>query len=254
MARRSAVDDPEEGQRRDEAIPSLDEQPWRLSPAQVELGLTSAAHGPSLLRRLFCEGALAADRDSVWHYLSEHGIALVRHLVDSGEIFARFCYLTGGGTLGPNVLAGAAVESDRMELAEEATIECLSTFFGRLSEGRWRADGGASLYTYFTNGCILAVKKPYRRLLARMREIPFGDEGDRFIPGSDPDPGNRIAERIDIERVKAGLPERERTVLDMLSDDALKKDIAKRLGLTSESVRRICGRLRNHLRKGEDDD
>ena len=254
MTRRTPVDDPEEGRRTGGAIPSLDQQPWRLSPAQIELGLTSPAHGPSLLGRLFCEGALAADRDSVWHYLSEHGISFIKHLTDTGEVFHRFSLLTRGGTLGPNVLAGAAADGDRMELAEEATIECLSTFLVRLLAGYWDPDGGASVYTYFTNGCVLAIKKPYRRLLARRREIPFGDDGDRVLPGSDPDPGGRIAARIDVERIKAGLSDNERTVIDMLSAGARKTDIATKLGLTSESVRRICRRLRNHLRKGEDDD
>ena len=257
MAPHVRVDEFEDGQRESKPIPSVDQQPQRLTRAQIMLGLTEVAHGAALIDRLFGVGALAEDRAGVDWELGDYGLRVVRTMIDSGEIFARFRTLTGGSLPDADRFK-VADHHIRSGLAVDAVAEGLHSFFRRVQTGKWNPSRGAALATYFSNGCVLEFKRPYEKWLKTLQEIPFGDIRDETLPSHDRDLQEEVADSVDLERWQSRLTEIDRRIVDLIIDGKPPSAIAEETGYSRERIRRkrrrLGSRLNDYLRERERND
>lgn len=111
--------------------------------------------------------------------------------------------------------------------------------------GGWRADGGASLTTYFMGACLAVFPNEFRKLRADRRRWRAQDVAGATITAANPDrtadPADEIAGAWRVRHELARLDARARAIVALRMDGYRQEEIAEMLG--EASVRAVEGVL-----------
>jgi DNA-directed RNA polymerase specialized sigma24 family protein len=142
-------------------------------------------------------------------------------------------------------------EDDLVSLTSDTVVAAIADFRRKaLIEGRWRPDGGASLTSYFTTGCVLAFPNAYRKWL---RELDRRAAETARLPGpgelaataaTAPDPGDVVIARLEVARGLAMI--RDRRTRAVLVLDAFGYGIAETAELLNTTYGAVKGVLQRH--------
>ncbi len=196
--------------------------------------------------------------------LAGYGLAVSRAWIATGKMNAM-C-LRWGYPIGPRP---ARLDQDDVEaLADETVVAALRKFRAdALRDRGWRPDGGASLKTYFVNGCVFAFLNPYKRW--RRQQDAEAEWAEQLVREDDPteddfrthvmaDPLARVLEKAEINQLYGKLQnDRERLLLTWDNQGYSAAEIADLLGgdlrpgSVAQALRRLKQRLaRDHLQDG----
>lgn len=185
--------------------------------------------------------------------LASYGLAVTRAWIATGKMFAA-C-LRQGFPIGPRP---QHIDQDDIDsLAADTVFKALEIFRIKAQSGDgWRPDGGASLKTYFINGCVFAFLNQYQSWCRRQRrmESPAHEEPSEqdFVdhqPAVDPearaiekDQARRVYRNIDNDRDRLlliwhSMGYTPAEIAELLADDSSPNTIRQR-------IRRLHGRLR----------
>ncbi|WP_241671724.1 hypothetical protein [Streptomyces sp. IB2014 016-6] len=185
--------------------------------------------------RLLSESGFAGVRyDRFADALARYGISVMRGWLYSGYMFTLVA--SRGFDLNPHEreLEALVRESElRDELATMTVARALPAFRRRaLIEAGWRADGGASVTTYFMGACVYEFPNEYRRHRVQQsrwqRSRIIGENLDEY----------RLAER----GVAEGVVGNQRVLEDLLGIDDLRTRAAVALtidGYTQEEIQQL---------------
>ena len=183
----------------------------------------------------------------------EYANPVVGHLVGTGRIFHEV------KRLGRPVKRQPGDEEwspdDRAFLTERCVDAGVFHVFHKygLKEGRWDPGRGTALTTYAVNACSLSFATVYPRWWrGRVLEAGFGDLVD--LPESlqrdrrEPDPAERVVNRLEAERLLREMPEPVRTALWLRAmDDTTQAEAAQYLNLSEKALEGRIGRARARL-------
>ncbi|SBT40347.1 RNA polymerase sigma factor [Micromonospora narathiwatensis] len=194
--------------------------------------------------------------------LARYGYAVMVAWIRQGAIFGK-CRERGAGL--PEPPLGALSRPDvAEELANETVAKALRSFRDTvLIPGRWNADRGASLKTFFIGQCLIRFPNIYRAWLNNeVHHDVLVDEltlFDRPASGGPPaDPAQLAVLRQEVDVLLTGAPPRTRTMLTLILAGYTQADVASLLGLTENAVQkalsyyrtRLTGPQPAHIRRG----
>ncbi len=117
--------------------------------------------------------------------------------------------------------------------------------FFRAAIGRADLQDERSLVAYLSQIARLKVAEEYRHQTTQKvglgRNVPFSRTGDQA--GRVPTPSADVLADEEWERLTAGLPDRERRMLQMLRDGHTHADAAATFGLSEKTVQRLVRRV-----------
>jgi hypothetical protein len=123
-----------------------------------------------------------------------------------------------------------------------------------LKKGRWDPQRGTSLATYAVNACILCFSSVYQKWWrGRVLERSFGDlatDIPQYLQADmrQPDPADRVVNRIEAERLLLEIPEPARTALWLRGvDGATQAEAASYVGMSEKALESRIGRVRVRL-------
>jgi hypothetical protein len=179
--------------------------------------------------------------------LARYAVSVLSGWMYSGYVFQ----LAAGRGL---VLRPTATELDqlhrdadlRQELAVMVVAVALPAFRAHaLVGGGWRADGGASLTTYFLGACLTVFPNEFRKYRSqRQRWQAQDDSGQKAAAsraGAASDPADLIAGTMRVRADLARMDPRTRAIVALRIDGYRQEEIAEMLGETS--VRAVEGVL-----------
>lgn len=179
--------------------------------------------------------------------LARYGISVLCGWMYSGHVFRLAA--GRGFALRPTDYELEELHRDRdlrQDLADMVVAVALRRFReDALVGGGWRADGGASLTTYFLGTCLSAFPNEFRRYRAQRRRWQVEDALDPAIAGSESlaeaDPAELIAEVLGVRDELRQADPRTRAIVALRMDGYHQEEIAEILG--EKSARAIEGVL-----------
>jgi DNA-directed RNA polymerase specialized sigma24 family protein len=179
--------------------------------------------------------------------LAKYAVAVLCGWMHSGYVFRL---LAGRGfALGPTERELEAFSRDadlRQELAVMVAAVALRRFRDRaLVGGGWRADGGASLTTYFMGACLAVFPGEFRRHRAESGRWRAQDAADarhaarQFDAAADP--ADVVLGELRVREDLARMDSRTRAIVALRIDGYRQEEIAEMLG--ERSVRAVEGVL-----------
>lgn len=181
--------------------------------------------------------------------LAEYGYAVFRAWLGTGEIVRRLAARTvRGRTDLPTPFH--LHEDDVAELAAELMVRGITSFrAGVLLRGRWKADGGATLKTYFVGHVLFDVPSAYRQWRrASGREALFDPSEPPVVQPSSALPSTDRAElRMLLDDVCRRLPDDERTMFERQADGWTIAQIAHGLDMSEAKVKTVMMRSRERI-------
>ncbi|MFE2141211.1 sigma-70 family RNA polymerase sigma factor [Streptomyces sp. NPDC059456] len=175
----------------------------------------------------------------------------------TGEVFHRAA--TVGRPVPRNMIVSDWSQDDRFEIATDSVINGMALFrtYG-LVQGRWHADGGASLTTYCMGAVIRAFGPVYKAWYderrtgqSELRRAGTDEEADPMAAIPDQraaDPCQVAATNDEIRRILPMV--KDAKVLESLGWYAVgctQEQAAQRVGLTRKALERRTHRLRNRI-------
>jgi hypothetical protein len=184
----------------------------------------------------------------------EYATPVVGSLVGTGRIFGACSRL--GRPVKRRPGDSLWTEDDRVFMTERCVDTGIFGLFYEygLRKGSWDAGRGTALTTYAVNACVLCFPPVYRKWWqGRELEHAFGDftvdlpvrlQVDQFQP----DPAERVANRLDAERLLMQMPGPVRTGLWLRGmEDETQADAALLVGLSVKALESRIGRARKKL-------
>src|SRR4029453_10555046 len=98
-------------------------------------------------------------RSDCWGYAWR----VLPEMLDDGRLWVRYRELGGIGDLGAVRLD--LEKAEVADLVDDTSSRCLPVFRAQLLAGRWSATGGATLWTWFVNLCILRFPPAWRKAI-----------------------------------------------------------------------------------------
>jgi DNA-directed RNA polymerase specialized sigma24 family protein len=185
--------------------------------------------------------------------LIQYAIPVLRRLVSSGQIVIR-CHQLGRPLGGLNE-SHRFTSHDLDDFAQEMIVRALALYTKAVFVDRkWTPKGGASLSTYFINGCIRHFPDIYRKWLRhRMRHVLRGLDLDPDITSMAADPAAMAAEADQAARLLLQLPGKDlREVMALRAVGYTVREATAGSGMTPKSAEGRLARFRKNLSKGAD--
>jgi DNA-directed RNA polymerase specialized sigma24 family protein len=181
--------------------------------------------------------------------LIRYAVPALRNLLAGGAIVGKAARL--GRPLGGAAAWLDFTETDREEFARDMVADALPVFTKAVfEEQRWSPAGGASLKTYFVNGCTLQFPALYRKWKAQRRMVlPVGLQIG--LSGDDPvlDPADVAVRRDEAARMLEMIPDPQiREYVALRADDHTAEEAARQVGLTLKAAEGRLARIRKKLR------
>jgi DNA-directed RNA polymerase specialized sigma24 family protein len=172
--------------------------------------------------------------------LARYGMSVLRAWITTGVIFKR----CSDHQLRLAPWAERPSPEDVADLASMTAARALATMRERARAGKgWRADGGASLASWFVGGCLYAFANVWREWLVQQRRVRDGDLCARSMEQTrepSPDPAAAIGLHDHAAEILRGTEEPMRTALAYKALGLSTKEIAEITGL---DARALEGRL-----------
>jgi len=140
---------------------------------------------------------------------------------------------------------------DRRFDGEDVVQSVFRTFLRRHELGKYEIDTDRQLWNLLVTITIFKTRSYARRHKADKRDVAVEQElPDHFsFLADDPQPKDAIALWEEVHLVLAGLPEKAGLILAARLEGNSKSDIAENLGISRQTVHRICSLLDERLRK-----
>lgn len=175
-----------------------------------------------------------------------YGLDVVRSMIQSGAMFYDAKRIGRPVPRGLDPLVG----DDLDDVVTDTVIRGFQLFERNLHEGRWTADRGASLRTYYVNGCIREFPNVYRALERSRRHAAMTElVADVVEQVEEPvtGPEESVLFRAQLEEFLAVLSEREGEVLILAAEGYGGTSIAEHLNISSSAVYNYLDRAREKL-------
>jgi DNA-directed RNA polymerase specialized sigma24 family protein len=179
--------------------------------------------------------------------LTRYALPVLKQLVVSGQIRIR-CYRLGRPISGLNEL-DRFTSHDLDDFAQEMVTRALPLFTKAVFvDRRWSPEGGASLTTYFINGCIRQFPDIYRKWRRDLqRYMPSGLDPDPDATSRTPDPAAVVADTDQAVRLMYQVPAGLREVVARRAVGYTTPEAAAHAGLTPKAAEGRLYRLRKTL-------
>lgn len=184
----------------------------------------------------------------------EYASPVVGYLIGTGRIFGECARL--GRPVKRQPGDELWTDDDRAFLTESCVDMGIFHLFHEhgLKKGRWDPRRGTALTTYGVNACSLCFPSIYQKWWrGRVLERSFGDLEIDLPPHvqvdrHQPDPAERVADRIDAEQLLMQFPEPARAALWLRGmENATQAEAAAFVGLTEKALEGRIGRTREKL-------
>jgi RNA polymerase sigma factor (sigma-70 family) len=180
--------------------------------------------------------------------LAAYGIGICEAWLRTGLMF-KYCRDRGRPAGPPPAIWSA---EDRHELVLETVAVALRDFHDHaLMKGQWRADGGASLKTYFIGACLHAFPNVFRKWRTERRQWDQAETAAAPLSGSG-DLADQVATSLDLRQRLAGLDQRTRAALVLTEAGYRQEEIAEVLGISARAVEGLLHRHRRRVRQRQD--
>ncbi|TQF65297.1 sigma-70 family RNA polymerase sigma factor [Rhodococcus spelaei] len=252
----------------DEGVPEKNRRDVRKAEQQLQRRLADAALFQTLTDQQFS----GPGYDRFANELAAYGLAVMKGWLCTGHIFR--VVRSKGILLAPteyelDLFARSAEE--RESLALTTVTVALTQFKKRaMADIGWKADGGASITTYFMGACAMSFPNELARVrvLNRRwsRSIETEEKNESFRPRGEAlgidtgqtigrNPANVVVGDDAVQRLLAGLKDREREVVLATLQDYTQDEIAELLGYKSrKAVEGVLYRTRRKHSRVEVDD
>jgi RNA polymerase sigma factor (sigma-70 family) len=152
----------------------------------------------------------------------------------------------------------ASYRKDMRTLVHLAVYSALPVFMARYVFDGEFDPSKASLKTSFTNACLIAFGKEYRRYIREERKLPGyepetteeyqADERQHYAPRPDPSPEIRVINRAETERLlSSGMRPQDVIMFIRTAQGFSQKEIADELGITEATVSNRMRRSRKRI-------
>jgi len=221
------------------------------------VGVRSSDHAETtadqeLLSRLQQDGFQGPAWERTAEALVRYGYAAVSKRIRSGQIVADCSRRKLKG-----VPAGSRLPFESREITDltELTVaEAICAFREILRQGRWSAEGGASLTTFFLGQCFIRFPDAYRRWLREARPASWTsihrDDGAMMDVPDPHDDVEETIERLDVVRRLSIENDRTRRVVTRRVEGYSQREIGAELGLSAKAVEALLYRYRRRLGSG----
>jgi hypothetical protein len=136
------------------------------------------------------------------------------------------------------------------ELATELVLRGVQSFRSNvLLEGRWHADGGATLKTFFVGHLLFLVPATYRDWRRSNGQAEFPASGFRMLDTPVPAGTERVDSRFALEQIGRRIPPIEMEMFRLQAAGRTTEQIARELGLTIGKVKSDMMRARLRIRR-----
>ncbi len=163
--------------------------------------------------------------------LARYGMSVLRAWITTGVIFKR----CSERQLRLAPWSQRPTPEEVADLAAMTAAQALATFRERSRAGKgWRADGGASLASWFVGGCLFAFANEWRKWVAQQTRIRNGDHCAVNLEQtreSSPDPETAISRHEQVVEILRGAEEPMRTALAYKALGLSPREIAEIVGL-----------------------
>ena len=180
--------------------------------------------------------------------LAEYGYAVFRAWFGTGEIVRR---LARRGVHGRESLPSPLTVADDavLELAAELVVRAIRSFRTNiLLNGRWRADGGATLKTYFVGHALFLFPETFRQWhRANGLEAVFDPNEPPVEPVASP-ATDLTDTRLVVADMLAVLPLLTRRMFELQFTGRDVREIAEELGVSASRVKTDMHRARKRMR------
>lgn len=212
---------------------------WLAAPEFVDAAdrLRRLGGDEELMLRLALSRFEGREWDRTAEEFAVYALAVLRAWIRTGTIFEKVHFRTKVRLAHPHEewLRDQHVVSDLVHL----TIgNALQRFRVVLMEGRWRADGGASLNTYFINQCLFQILNVYRDAWRgerdrRLREVTVSPEDVDLAPAriTTAAAGDSAISRLGLEDLLDKVPPRPREALIRQIRGESLSEIAEAMGM-----------------------
>ena len=209
--------------------------------------------GPRLLAdQLLVHAVLDEGLDGPRHQafdreLVRYAVPVLKQLVANGQIRVR-CHRLGRPISGLNELH-RFTSHDLEDFAQEMVTRALPLFTAAVFvDRRWSPEGGASLATYFINGCIRHFPGIYRKWRRDLqRYVPWGLDPDPDVTLRTPDPATVVADTDQAVRLMGQVPDALREVVARRAVGYTAREAAIDAGMTPKAAEGRLSRLRKTL-------
>ena len=247
-----------DGSREDSRIPAASFEHVEAVLAPGEGSEDSNAQERLLSDQLVVDFVLAEGLNGPRHKALEdelinYALPVLEYLLRSGQIVAKCHEL--GRPLGRSYEQQGFSADDFNEFRQEMIARQIPVFTRMVFVDRkWTSrSGGASLTTYFVNGCARQFASIYRKWRRdRAHNLPSGLGLDVGVAATEPDPASRVANLDQSRRLFAQIPDRGmQEVLAWRAIGYTTREAAANSGLTTKAAEGRLSRLRKNLRQGE---
>ncbi|MFE1409200.1 hypothetical protein ACFW5D_37950, partial [Streptomyces sp. NPDC058770] len=183
--------------------------------------------------------------------LARYGIAVLTSWLRSRLIFARVKQRTGYHLA---MLDSWPDDDTAIDLAHDTVTDALNYFRDRiLMPGKWRAERGASLRTYFIGQCLFQFANHYRsayktEIQRRSHELLTDD--DTLFGGVQHDVENTIVSRDELQSALAQINKTvARAAIDMKARGYTIKEIAAQFNKSEKQIENMLLYQRKLIRK-----
>ena len=187
--------------------------------------------------------------------LARYGIAVMRGWILNGKIYAelREKHIRHGAS---GKADGPLTAEDATDIAVEAVGLAIRRFRDKmLANGRWSADGGASLATAFVYQCLFQFPTAHRRW-RKDRTPPRGPTRgyDRRGGQHAPDPALAIIGRERQIELIGGLPtDLLKAAVQLMSEGYSVRECAEHLGATQRQIESALARYRQKIHRHDEE-
>jgi DNA-directed RNA polymerase specialized sigma24 family protein len=230
-----------------------DERPYGTGRRrQVDEATEQRRADAELVRRLAGEGFSGPAYEQLERRLVGYSYQVLHKWLRSGYIYA-VCAERRVRGLPPEGAAESWTLEDREDIVQDTVAEALVTFQrDALRGGGWRADGGASLTTYFMNTCLFAFAHVSRRFqrAERCRRQVEDRLGSQRHADEVPDPAAGVIDGLAITRLLASIDDpRLRLAVSLTCEGYTQAEIAAALGngTTARAVEGMLHRYRQRM-------
>jgi DNA-directed RNA polymerase specialized sigma24 family protein len=179
--------------------------------------------------------------------LVRYAVPVLKQLVASGQIRVKCHRLSRpvGGLSGVRRF----LLNDLDDFAQEMVTRALPLFTEAVFvDRRWSPEGGASLTTYFINGCVRHFPDIYRKWLRDLqRYMPWGLDPDPDAVSRTPDPADVVADTDQAVRLMRQVPVPLRVVVARRALGDTVQEAAAEAGLTLKAAEGRLTRLRKNV-------
>ena len=229
------------------ACTAADGTPRSHQAAEPEGGQGHMAADRKLVEVLRAGGFAGPRFDRFRDELARYAVSVLSGWMYSGYVFQLAA--ERGMVLRPTAAELDELHRDpslRQELAVMVVAVALPAFREHaLVGGGWRADGGASLTTYFLGACLTAFPNEFRKHRSQRQRWRAQDDSGQKAAGSGAaatgDPADLIAGTMRVREELARMDPRTRAIVALRMDGYHHEEIAEMLGETS--VRAVEGVL-----------